>query len=135
MMFWAALMAASKKAVATLPFLALANVVTIPSIFAPMAAFLGPHALAGIGAALGSAVRFHMLGLKWKDWPREGFFACALGVIFGQVDLPVVGPMLSRVSPEMMPVAQGTAIGILMAAGTGFLSDFIRAYRAKGGAS
>ena len=67
--------------------------------------------------------------MAWRAYPMEALAAMALGGIFGQVPIPVVTELLSKTSPEMFPVAQGTAIGILMAAGTGFLSDFINAYR------
>ncbi len=130
---WTSFLIAVKKAAVTGPWIVLADAVTLPTLFGPVAEFLGPHALAGIGGMMGSAVRFHLLKLRWRNWPTEGLFAGALGVIFGQAELPVVGPMFSRISPDMLPVAQGTAIGILMAAGTGFLADFIRAYRDKGG--
>jgi len=131
MIWWTALAIAFKKFTATLPVLAIVNAITIPILFSQVAEFLGPHVLAGFGAVLGSAIRFHLLKMAWRGWPLEAVFAGLLGTIFGQANIPVVGTMLERVSPDMLPVAQGTSIGILMAAGTGFLSDFIKAYRSK----
>lgn len=132
-MIWAAFVVAGKKSLATFPALVIAYFAMFPFGFTDVAFALGPHVLAGIGGVLGSAVRFHVLKMKWPAYPREAAAAAVLGLIFGQAHIPVITDTLGNVSPEMFPVAQGASIGILMAAGTGFLTDFIESYRNRGG--
>lgn len=133
MILTAALAVAGKKVLATLPAMVIAYFAMFPVVFTSTAFALGPHVLAAIGGVFGSAVRFHILKIPWREYPREAVFAAGLGGIFGQANLPVVTSMLSPISPEMFPVAQGAAIGILMAASTGFIADIIKSYSSLGG--
>ena len=121
---------AAKKTFIAAPYMIAAGV-SLPLLFAQGATFLGPHALAGIGAVIGCAIRFQMLKVAWRKWPAEAVCASLLGLLFGQAELPVISALLQKTSPEMYPLSQGAAIGILMAAGTGFLSDVITTYRKK----
>lgn len=122
---------AFKKTVAVAPAMVFTFFATLPMVFTEVSIFLGPHLLAAIGGAIGTFVRFIMLKMAWRAYPMEAAAAMFLGGIFGQVPIPVISELLQKTSPEMYPVAQGTAIGILMAWGTGFLSDFLEAYRKR----
>jgi len=117
------------KKLAIVPALVVVNAVSVPLLFESIATFLGPHLLAGFGAVIGCAIRFFLLRMQWRRWPIEAACAAALGIMFGQAQIPVIAPMLEKVSPEMFPVSNGAAIGILMAAGAGFVADFFRAYK------
>lgn len=119
---------AVKKSLIVTPAMIVVFYATLPIMFNDVALFLGPHVLAAVGGTIGTAVRFIMLRMPWRGYPWEALAAMGLGFVFGQAQIPVVTELLSKTSPEMFPVAQGTAIGILMAWGTGFLKDFFTAY-------
>jgi len=110
-------------------------VMSLPAIFNGVGQALGPHVLSGIGAVIGSAIRFHMLKMPFKGFPGEAAAAAGLGVMFGQATIPGVTSMLERVSPDVFPLAHGAAIGLLMAAGTGFIWDASKKFMEKAGGS
>lgn len=122
---------AVKKAALATPVVVASLGITIPMFFSPLGEFLGPHVVAAIGAVIGTAVRYQLFRMPWRRWPLESLAAAMLGLMFGQVEIPVVGALLQRVSPDMYPLSNGTAIGLLLTLLVGLYTDFREEYRKK----
>ena len=104
---------------------------TVPGFFMDISVFLGPHMIAGFGAAFGSVVRFHYLKIKWSLWPKEGPITFGIGLVFGQTNIPFAAPLMKHISPEMFPLANGTLIGLICALAIGGIFDGFAAYTKK----
>lgn len=130
-----ALAIAVKKAAILLIYESVLLVISLPVIFSGIGLALGPHLVSGIGAVMGSAIRFHILKMPIRQLPAEAAAAAGLGILFGQATIPGVTSLLEKVSPDMFPLAHGAAIGLLMAAGTGFVRDASKKYMEKLGGS